>query len=256
MICEPMNGVNGTRRNIVFHGDKASFRRFLIKMQVADTTSNPKTKRKDTFKSIADSVVSGVNMNFYVWSNKLPKETVIRESFLNSDLDFKSFIEASGEGLLNYFDSTNDAIDWVDNINIPNRTPTGMDKITHTQMKRAKEHVNEYMSAKSSRIPNYEEMNFKKTLIKLVFEHIRDSKEEIENFYSKSKAKPNTLKLKFATYIKEDSTAYTSFIQNVESLENFFKSLKKPWTIPLEDNLIVKFVNKKVLPSIAKYKTT
>lgn len=71
---------------------------------------------------------------------------------------------------------------------------------------------------------------------------------------SNNQNKPLTVKTKYATYHKSDSSAYTKFEKAVADIDAFLKTLKGYHKKPLKD-LVIRFVKSSSMKSIGKYKT-
>lgn len=95
--CEPLNG-KGDRRTIVFNGTRKWFRKQLIKMQANDRIEDPPSKnRQKKYDSMISDALHSVDNLIYIFSNKLPNKMKIIESFYNSNLDAKTYIEVKLE---------------------------------------------------------------------------------------------------------------------------------------------------------------
>lgn len=144
---------------------------------------------------------------------------------------------------------------WISKLSIPNKTPIGINKLDFTLMKEIKKLTQEFLSAKQNAIAPVipmikQEFGFK-ILGKL--DMVRMTKDEIEQaFLGNDDSKETIIKKKYATYYKQGSFAYSTFLKSIEDLELFLSELKSPHNKVLED-LEIHFVDSKDLKSIANY---
>ena len=88
------------RHTVVFRGSEEGFKLFLRRIGAKDGESLPRSGREKTYQQIIDEVKSGKTPHIYVWSNRMPKDTVIKES---TEIDLKSFLfeENSAKDFIN-----------------------------------------------------------------------------------------------------------------------------------------------------------
>jgi hypothetical protein len=93
MQCEPLNVSNGTRRNIIFKGNKDRFALFLRRWKANDKTKFPISKyRVKTYNQMISDAESGQDSYVYIWSHLLPKTNIVRESFTESSLSAREYL--------------------------------------------------------------------------------------------------------------------------------------------------------------------
>ena len=81
----------------------------------------------------------------------------------------------------------------------------------------------------------------------------RLSKKNIEKYYG-SFTKSNVIKKKIGTYIKSDTSSYSKFLDNVNTIEKFLTTLSGIHKDAIK-NIKVKFVSPKYIKSKARYST-
>ena len=95
--CSPLNVVDKPSKSLVFRGSEAGFKKFLKRVKASDSETYPPSKRHTTYQQMIDDVKSGKHTYVYIWSEKIPKATVITESsessFLESSLSAKDYIK-------------------------------------------------------------------------------------------------------------------------------------------------------------------
>lgn len=64
------------RGHYVFRGNEDQFRRFLIKIQAADTREEPRSYRSMRWKDLAYELANGVDRHIWVWKHMLPTKQI------------------------------------------------------------------------------------------------------------------------------------------------------------------------------------
>jgi len=90
--CTPLNSNGYKNKSLVFRGSEEGFKKFLMKVKAKDTETLPASSKNRTYQQMIDQAKSGEDPYIYIWSNMLPQEGSIRESFLESSLKAQDFI--------------------------------------------------------------------------------------------------------------------------------------------------------------------
>lgn len=93
--CSPLKVDGQKNKSLVFRGSEEGFKTFLRKIKAKDTQTSPASKKNRTYQDMINQAKTGEDPYVYVWSNLLPQEGAIKESFLESDLSAKDFIIGS-----------------------------------------------------------------------------------------------------------------------------------------------------------------
>lgn len=160
---------------------------------------------------------------------------------------------------LNLNESSNafdDLVQWMQTLDIKKRTPRGM-KAEAEMLKHVQKRIdlildfeagNAYLQKTPDNIKYYEQSKI--DVLQIVKDRLLAKKDQITDKFGMSAAQPNIIEGKYATYVKEDSSAYKKFTDGVANLEKFFSTLKGKHAVPLK-NLKVVFTNE--IKSIGKY---
>jgi len=136
---------------------------------------------------------------------------------------------------------------WISSLNIPKRKPRSINKTEHDVMLGLFDLVQQY---NSTIFPK--EKKFLEASIKVRKSYLRLSKEELNQVYG-SNTQKNIIKKPIGTYIKFDTSSYKNFLNNVDTVENFLKTLKGYHKKALK-NVKIKFVSSSDMKSAAKYR--
>lgn len=96
MTLSSLNTVKSdpSQKNMVFRGTEEGFRKWLRKVKAKDSLKGNPSSKTTTYQGIIDSINNGKTAHMYIWSNKInTNQLVIKESFLDSDLKAKRYIE-------------------------------------------------------------------------------------------------------------------------------------------------------------------
>lgn len=94
--CTPLNDPTKGKRSLTFRGEDDRFKTFLRRIKAKDSSTFPPSSKQRTYQQMIDDAKNGDDSKpIYIWSNMIPKGDTIHtlESFLDSDLDAKHFIE-------------------------------------------------------------------------------------------------------------------------------------------------------------------
>lgn len=118
LACVPLNVTSAPNKGFTFYGTKERFKLFLQRVGAVDSVNHPISKNRDkTYMQMINDAISGVDPYVYIWSNKFPKESTIKESesFFESKCTAKEFIEANKAGN-NAFDIKGQILSIGDNV--------------------------------------------------------------------------------------------------------------------------------------------
>lgn len=144
-----------------------------------------------------------------------------------------------------------EVVTWIDSLTIGGRTPKGM-KNQHNILIKMKEHIASVKENDNNRFAfGYFDRETYVSMIMSNLQHL--DKAEIDLKFGPKDDKPTKIKKKYASYEKEDGSAYPKFLEAIDEVEDLLSSLKGYHKKAIK-NLKVKFVKKSVSGSKAKYK--
>lgn len=147
------------------------------------------------------------------------------------------------------YKNVDDIVKWVDTLQITKRKPQSISKVEHSAILNLLNKVNDY---KHSKFPK--EKTFYGIIVLNSVEFLRLDIKEYENVYTDQK-KPTTIKNKFATYTKYDTSAYDEFLKNVNTIEKFLGTLNG-YHKKILNGLKIKFVSADEIRAKATYRTS
>lgn len=91
--CKPLNAEGQKSKTIVFRGSEEGFRSFLRKVKAKDTETTPASVKNRTYQQMIDQAKQKIDPYVFIWSNMLPQEGVVKESFLSTNKTAKEWLE-------------------------------------------------------------------------------------------------------------------------------------------------------------------
>lgn len=137
-------------------------------------------------------------------------------------------------------------IDFFNNIKL-GRKPKTINKTDHDLLKEIKSLISSIEELKKQR---FSDLDIKLFELNGKLQNLRLSKEDIQTYYVNDDK--NIVKTRYVKYIKQDSSSYEKFKQNIEDIDQFLSSLKGYHKKVIKD-LVIRFVDSKAQKSIAKY---
>ena len=142
--------------------------------------------------------------------------------------------------------NVDELIEFFNKLNI-SKKPKDISKTDHTLLKDIKATLS---SVEEMRKNNSPDLDVKILELEGKLQNLRISKDEIENNYGKGKK--NVVKTNYAKYIKQDTTSYETFQENIKNIDDFISELDN-YHRKVTKNLVIRFVDSKVQSGIAKY---
>ncbi len=82
----------GQTRTLIFRGSEKGFKLFLKRVKATDQTTQPRTKKAVTYQNMINTAKDGSDPYVYIYSHMLPKQSVIKESFFDSNKTAKEYL--------------------------------------------------------------------------------------------------------------------------------------------------------------------